>query len=198
MTKLRNITGVILAGGTNSRMGVDKALLLMKGLPFVQRIAGVLNEVFESVVVISDRGPMYKFLGLPTYPDVEKHSGPLGGIHSALVHTDAPAIFVVGCDTPFITPGLIHYICDFESLDDIKIPIMNGQLQPLCAVYSRKTLKQIEENIKAGLLKVDFLLEKIHAAIIPITPNLPFYDKKLLMNINTAKDYEAFVTNSSH
>jgi molybdopterin-guanine dinucleotide biosynthesis protein A len=194
MTKLQNITGVILAGGTNSRMGADKALLLLKGLPFIQRIAGVLKEVFEHIVVISDHGTTYQFLGLSTYPDVEKQSGPLGGIHSALTHTDAPAIFVVGCDTPYVTAGLIRYICDFESLDDIKIPIMNGQLQPLCAVYSRKTLKQIEENIKAGLLKVDFLLEKIHAAIIPITPNLPFYDKKLLTNINTAKDYEAFVT----
>ena len=198
MKKLQNITGVILAGGTNSRMGADKALLLLNGLPFIQRIVGVLKEVFEHVVVISDHGPTYQFLGLPIYPDVQKHSGPLGGIHSAFIHTDAPAIFVVGCDTPYVTPGLIRYICDFESLDDIKIPIMNGQLQPLCAVYSRKTLKQIEENIKAGLLKVDFLLEKIHAAIIPITPNLPFYDKRLLTNINTAKDYEAFVTNSTH
>ena len=198
MKKIQNITGLILAGGTSSRMGADKAMLLMNGLPLIQRISSILKEVFEKVVVVSDRGSMYTFLNLPIYPDIEKHCGPLGGIHSAFVHTGALSLFAVGCDTPFITPGLIHYICDFESLDDIRIPIMNGHLQPLGAVYSRKTLMRIEENIKAGLLRVDFLLEKIHAAVIPITPDLPFYEKKLLTNINTLQDYESFVSHSSY
>lgn len=198
MTKRQGVVGVILAGGVGSRMGTDKAMLLLNGLPLIQRIAGVLHEVFEKVVIVSDRGNAYSFLNFPIYPDIKKNCGPLGGIHSAFVHTDAPALFVVGCDTPFITSGLVHYICDFESLDEVKVPTMGGQLHPLCGLYSRKVMPQLEENIRRELLSLQFLLEKVHPAIIPITPELPFYDKRLLTNINSLHDYEAFVTQAHH
>ena len=198
MRKRQDIVGVILAGGAGRRMGTDKAMLLLNGLPLIQRIAGVLHEVFGKVVIVSDRGDAYSFLNLPTYPDVEKNCGPLGGIHSAFVHTDAPALFVVGCDTPFISTGLVNYICDFESLDEIKVPTMGGRVHPLCGVYIRKVKLQLEENLRAGLLSVQFLLEKVHPAIIPITADLPFYDKKLLTNINNIHDYETFVTRPAH
>lgn len=190
MKKHQNIVGVILAGGKSTRMGTDKAMLLLNGLPLIQHITGVLREIFEEVVIISDRGNAYNFLNLPVYPDIEKNCGPVGGIHSAFVHTNTNSIFVVGCDTPLVTRGLVNYICDFESLDDIKVPTMDGQVHPLCGVYSRKVMPQLEENLKGGLFNVQFLLEKLHPAIIPITPDLPFYDKRLLTNINTIRDYE--------
>ena len=198
MRKRQNMVGVILAGGESIRMGTDKAMLLLNGLPLIQRIAGILHGVFDKVVIVSDRGNPYRFLNLPVYPDIEKNCGPLGGIHSAFVHEDAQSLFVVGCDTPFISTGLVNYICDFESLDDIKVPTMGGQVHPLCGVYNRRIMLQLEENLRAGLLSVEFLLEKVHPAIIPVTPDLPFYDRNLLTDINNTDDYQNLVSHAAH
>ena len=38
MISKNNITGIILAGGKSSRMGTDKAILLLKEKTFIQHI----------------------------------------------------------------------------------------------------------------------------------------------------------------
>jgi len=174
-------------------MGTDKALLSLHGIPLIQRIARTLQDVFERVLIVSDRGERYRFLELPIYPDIYKRFGPLGGIHSAFVNTKSELLFVVACDLPFINSGLINYVCDFESAAHIKVASSGGKVQPLCGLYSRAVMPQIEENLKTGLLRLDLLFERVHTTIIPITPELPFYDTRLFTNFNTPQELDSLV-----
>src|SRR3972149_1031162 len=108
MIALHNITAAILAGGKSSRMGTDKALLKIGDAAFIERIARTARSVFERVILISDANEKYSSLPLPIYLDLFPQCGPLGGLHSALVHSSTPYVFVTPCDLPLITAAMIQ------------------------------------------------------------------------------------------
>jgi len=174
-------------------MGTDKAMLEIQGQPLIQRISQLLREVFDKVIVVSDKEDRYKFLGLPIYADIRKNCGPLGGIHSAFVNSQADSLFVLACDTPFVSKELVEYICEFESPADIKVPEMENRIHPLCGLYSRRILQDIEMRLKSNQLSVQSLIESVKSRVIPITSELPFNRSDLLANFNSQKDFERLV-----
>jgi molybdopterin-guanine dinucleotide biosynthesis protein A len=190
MTKRSDILGALLAGGRSARMGLDKALLPLNGVPLVQYSAMALTEVFDEVVVVADEGKKFEFLHLPVIPDLIKNCGPLGGIYSALCHANGRAVFVLSCDTPFVTPELIAHIVEFGAPTLTRIPLVNERLQPLCGLYGQDVLQTIEHDIKRGAYKVLETLKGIQYTPIPITPRLPFFTPNLLRNLNTPAEYE--------
>lgn len=183
------ITGAILAGGSSSRMGTDKALLVLDGLTLIEHVSKTMREVFEEVIVITNVPMKYRFLNIPTYPDIYRGCGPLGGIHSAFVHSRAPSVFVVACDAPFVTKDLIYHIINTISQGSVRVPISQGKVHPLCGYYSRECLQEIQQRLEQRQLKVLDLLKQINARTIEITPDLQFYKKDLLLNLNEPKDF---------
>jgi molybdopterin-guanine dinucleotide biosynthesis protein A len=190
MIRETGIVGCILAGGKSSRMGSDKSLLPLAGVPLIERIALVMREVFESVVVVSDRRDEYKFLGLSILQDIKKDSGPLGGIHAALVQTKADHLFVVACDMPFVSAELIRHVVSAESGANATVPTMNGQLQPLCGLYSRTCLAIVERSLNNETYKLQSVLEELQPTIVPLTPGMQLYAPNLLDNLNTPAEAE--------
>jgi molybdopterin-guanine dinucleotide biosynthesis protein A len=189
----KDTTGVILAGGKSSRMWIDKALLVWKRKPLIGHVAGTLREVFPEVVVISDRAKAHGFLGLSVFPDIHKDCGPLGGVYAAFAYSQAPTIFVVLCDAPFISRELIEYVVGFKCNGDVKIPSSEGVLHPLCGVYSRRCFPDIEESLRSRMLKILELYTEFPTTVIPIAPQLPFYRSDLFLNFNDMQGYKDFV-----
>ena len=190
MIREDGIVGCILAGGKSSRMGKDKSLLLVDGVSLIERAAIVMREVFESVVVVSDRIDQYRFLGLSVLQDIKKNCGPLGGIHAAFVQTEAESLFVIACDMPFVSPDLIRYIVNARSDTGAAVPTMGGRVHPLCGLYSRTSLPIIEGSLSQGIYRLQTVLKELKPAIIPLTPELPFYKPNLLDNLNETEDVE--------
>jgi len=101
---VENISGAILAGGRNKRMGgVNKSFIEIQGSPIIQRSVNILKEIFEEIIIVTnsltDYEPYKKECRVVT--DIIKGIGPLGGIHSALSHTTKRRFF------------LWHAICHF-------------------------------------------------------------------------------------
>ena len=58
-----NVSGIILAGGTSSRLGQDKALLRIAGLSLIERVVGRIRKVVTEIVVVTNDPDRYAFLG---------------------------------------------------------------------------------------------------------------------------------------
>src|SRR5262249_42389066 len=105
------VDAVILAGGKGARMGgVCKALLRVAGWSILERQVAVLRPLVGQIFIA--RGLRTEFLGLPgcvVIPDRQGGKGPLAGLEAAFAASTAEALFVVGCDFPFLAPRLVKH-----------------------------------------------------------------------------------------
>ncbi len=181
------VTGVILAGGKNSRMGTDKGLLVVEGKSIVERIANVLNPFVNEIVIISN-GNNYDFLGYKIYNDIIKECGPIGGIYTALSLSNTEKNFIVSCDMPNITKELVQFIIENSGESDISVPMHQNKLEPLCAIYDKHCYLKFEELIKENKLKLHDAINHFNTKYITIPETIFKYN--CFANINTPSEFE--------
>ena len=197
MSKRSDVLGAILAGGKSSRMGMEKALLPLKGRPMIQYVVDTLSSRFSEVVIVGGGKDKYSFLELEVVPDVFEGCGPLGGIQAALNRARPLSVFVLSCDTPFIPVELIEYLLSFKSAAPTTIAISNGVLQPLCGLYDSTALGAIEHDLQEGKYSVLKTILNIDHTAVPITPDLPFFTPQMFWNVNRPEDYRLLSTISN-
>jgi molybdopterin-guanine dinucleotide biosynthesis protein A len=188
------VTGVILAGGKSSRMGQNKALLSLGGMRLIERVVGVLRQVFSELLLVTNTAESYANLGLPMVADVFPDKGSLGGIYSAIYTASTPFSFVVACDMPFLQAAVIRYLLAQIADYDVVIPDVHGEMQPLHAVYSKACLPPILRRLEANRLKIVGFLPEVRVRTVrddelqPLDPNLLAFQ-----NLNTPEEFQVAV-----
>ncbi len=94
--------GFVLAGGSSSRMGRDKALLRYGSATLIQHVAERVATAVGSATLVGSPA-RYARLGYPVVPDNFLDGGPLAGIQAALAASAADWNLVVACDMPGVT-----------------------------------------------------------------------------------------------
>ena len=176
--------GALLAGGRGRRMGLDKRTLELGGATLVERGVAALREVFPTVAV-SLRTEADCDL-VPSGCDViydEIPGSPLAGIASALAHYGEP-VFVLAADMPFAERAAIKEVVEaFEDVD-VALPVVDGQIEPLHAVYGPRCLAPIRELLAAGNHKIPDLYAQVRVAEVPFASSVLFF------SVNTPADLE--------
>ena len=189
--KMHNTEGFILVGGRSSRMGRDKARLVLGEKSFVERISGALSRITTRTSLVG-ASASYS-LQIASVPDIFAEWGALGGLHAALANCKADWCAVVACDLPFVTAELFSRLASLREDFDAVVPIQeDGRQQPLCALYRTDAcLARSEELIKAGERRPLALLNAVRTrrAAFNELADLPGA-KLFFMNINTPEDYE--------
>jgi molybdopterin-guanine dinucleotide biosynthesis protein A len=179
----------VLAGGRSSRMGTRKALLDWHGGTLVRRVTGILQRVADPVVVVHADGQE-----LPPLPGVERvvdrapDRGPLEGIAAGLraVAGRSPAVFVSGTDLPFLHPDLVLALAAARREHDVAVPVADGHVHHLCAVYGTDLFAAVEQQLACERLRVGLLLEGLDVLRLDGTA-LPHPES--LRNLNTDDSY---------
>lgn len=108
-TPLRDITGLVLAGGRGSRMGgLDKGLQLHEGQPLALHALQRLRPQVGALLLNANRNHQaYAAMGAPVCPDaLPDHPGPLAGFLAGLAACRTPWLLAVPCDTPHFPADL--------------------------------------------------------------------------------------------
>ena len=188
-----SVSAAILAGGKNLRMGrKNKAFLEIEGQSFLARTIARLRPLFRQIMIIGPEDGGYSSFGLPVYPDIRPGSGSLGGILTALRHSDAPKTFCVACDMPFLDPAVVSLLA--ERADEgwkAVIPRLPEGLEPLCAIYDVDLADPIEQLLDRGEMRIRRLIESELTCFVGVE-ELRLFDPHLLtfVNINTPDDLE--------
>ena len=146
-----DVTGVILSGGTSSRMGVNKSLLKVGEITIIERMRDLMQCLFKVVILITNDPADYKFLNIPIFEDLFKRKGPLAGIHSGLTHSSTENNFIISCDLPFITAEMIKYIVDYKTEKLITVTKADGYIQQLAGRYSKECAIEAENFLNDQL-----------------------------------------------
>ena len=193
------IAGFILAGGASSRMGRDKGLLELGGVPLILRTARLL-ESFVSDVTIVGSPRRYAALGLSAIEDDayaegrdKSRSGPLAGIATALAATNSRWNLIVACDLPYLSAEWIDWLLSraARSRGEAVVPQTERGMEPLAAVYRRECGAPLATALAGGVRKVSDAIKHCRVDLVyprewrRIDPS-----GLILRNMNSPGDYE--------
>ena len=192
------IGGFILAGGESSRMGRDKALLKLGGVPLVLRAVELVEAVAGECTIIGGAerfGALHRTNGptLCVVADDLPGAGPLGGIATALRASGAEWNLIVACDLPYLTSELLRYLAGraLQSDADAVLPMNERGAEPLCAMYRKRGEGAIREALGRGTRKVTDGLARVRIEFIAPAEWKGFDSEGLLFkNMNSPADYE--------
>ncbi len=185
------MTGIVLAGGENRRMGTDKAFLKVAGMPMIEHVLRALRKSVERIIIVTNSPVAYASYDALVITDACDKRGPLTGIYSGLLHSRDEYNVVVACDMPFLNPRLLSYMTGLAGEYDAVLPKIGDFTEPLHAVYRRGLLPVIEDHIKKGQqriqnifpgLRVRYLTEKEIDRFDPL--------RRSFINLNTPEEYK--------
>ncbi len=184
-------TGVILAGGQNSRFsGTNKTMFKIGEKRILDHILEVFREIFNEIILVTNDPLQYLEWDLNIITDIFPVRSSLTGLHAGLFYTTTPYGFFAACDTPFLKKELILSLLDnMENRTDVVIPETAKGLEPLFAIYSEKCLKIIEQQLDKKEFKIRQFIDKVRVKKIPepeLRQNDP--DLKSFFNVNTPED----------
>ena len=188
-----NISAMILSGGKSSRMGQDKASLKWKQTTMLEHLAGELtcdgiSEVFISVAKEGD----YAKTGLRVCVDENRGIGPMEGIRRGLLIAREEYLFVCAVDMPYVTGKTALYLANLITPEyNAYVFREGGKIHPVCAVYHKSVLPEIETLIREENYKLSELLFRVHTLYADLDQS--GLEKKNLMNVNTQEEYEKII-----
>lgn len=196
--KTNNISGVVLAGGLNSRFGGKiKSNAVVGGEKIIDRIINVISNIFEEIIIVTNTPE--EFLQFSDFIITGDHFlkvGPLGGIHSAMKASSKESVFIFAGDMPFLDKKLIIDQIEFyySNLSDAVLPEINNNLEPLHGIYRNHLADRLEEYLSSHK---DYAIRGFLAKVdtISFKPGQSDEIIRAFTNINTGPEAEEAIKN---
>jgi molybdenum cofactor guanylyltransferase len=159
-------SGVILAGGKSSRMGVDKGLISLAGKPIVAHVVKRLTSIVDEVIVVvcsDSQSEAYRGIGAHVVVDVFRSDTPLIGAHTGLAEARGEYAMLVAGDQPLVDPRVVELLFAEAEGHDAATPYWpNGWVEPLHSVYKAKPSAQLALNLeRSGKKRLRLLLDSL-------------------------------------
>jgi molybdopterin-guanine dinucleotide biosynthesis protein A len=165
MNSQATVTGVILAGGLARRMNhQDKGLINYKGRPMVSYAIAAVTAVADQSIINANRNKaQYKAFGLPVITDqTDTFDGPLAGILTAMIHTDADILVVVPCDSPLIKAEHLQKLLATRAEHDADVAVAfdGNRLHPVLLAIKTSLKNSLQNYLASGQRKIGHWLEQ--------------------------------------
>lgn len=189
---------VLLAGGASRRFGEPKAFVKWKGRMLYECAKEALGE---QTVIISRPEFIDRFQENgenEVYQDAEPFQGmgPLAGIYTAFKKTDGDLYTVLSCDTPLIQRRTMLELKRLMTAGaDAVVPISDGQVQPLIAIYHKRIMPVLYDQLSEKRLRISDLLGRISVCCVQ-AENIGANPAEFI-NINTRDDFSCLEEKSN-
>ncbi len=188
-----DISGVVLAGGENKRFGgKSKTDILINGKTIFDRIIETAREIFDDLIIVTKTPEIFRRSdNYRIVEDIFPNAGPLGGLHTGIKASSGEAVFVVGCDMPFLNKRLISTQIDIfcNNKCEAVVPLFNNYPEPLHSVYSVSTLPVIEKILNENLdYSMRTFISMIKVNYYELKSNSP--EAISFININSPSEFE--------
>jgi molybdenum cofactor guanylyltransferase len=187
-----DVAAFILAGGKSTRMGADKAFVMLDGRTLLARALELARAVTADVRIVGDRAKFGEFA--PVVEDVFRECGPLGGIHAALRASAAELNLMLAVDVPFVSPAFLQHLIERARGSSAVVTVVHagGGWQPLCGVYRRGFADQAESALGARRYKIDALFGAMQVQVIAEEElKAASFSLAMFRNLNTREELDA-------
>jgi molybdopterin-guanine dinucleotide biosynthesis protein A len=190
------LTAIVLAGGKSSRMGRDKALIPIQGVPLLQKVCQIAEICADTVYVVTPWQERYQNLLPPKSQFIreapletgsqELPHGPLIGFAQGLAHVETEWVLLLACDLPKLQVDVLQkWASQLNSIENEAIAALvhtNKGWEPLCGFYRHCSFPTLIEFINQGGRSFQGWLQQhpVHA--------LRLSEPEMLFNCNTPQD----------
>jgi molybdopterin-guanine dinucleotide biosynthesis protein A len=186
MSEISEPIGVVIAGGAGRRIGGDKAVLSLNGIPLIAYpVAALLAALPEVSVVAKADTALPPLPGVAVWIEPDEPRHPLTGIVHALELAAGRAVLVCAGDLPFVSASLVQELAHADAQGrPIVVPRCGGRLQPLLA----RSEPTAHEPLAAALATPDGpgpltqLVEGLDPLVLERDDERPFF------NVNAPED----------
>lgn len=189
LVPVADVTAFILTGGNSTRMGTDKAFVMLDGRTLLARALDVCRTITSEVWIAGDRKKLAPFA--PVVEDVFPGCGPLAGIHAALRASQTDWNVVLAVDLPFVSSALLRFLVA-QARDGgavVTVPRLGKGWQPLCAVYRRAFADAAETALHEGRYKIDALFdEALTRPVEEVALRSAGFSSEAFRNLNTPEE----------
>lgn len=174
-------SAAVLAGGRSARFGRDKARFIYQGKPLLAHVLASLSAAAERFIVANEPYPEF---GVPVVADLIRGGDSLSGLHSALSHARYDWIALAACDLPYLTPA--YWVLLLQCRDLWPIVMVRGQqgVEPLAALYHKRLLPLVTEQLQRGDFAMRRLPELAGARFVDASEVLARCGAQVLTNAN--------------
>jgi len=184
---ITDCTAVVLTGGESKRMGADKAGVMLAGKSLLGHVLAQIEPLFSDILISvrEQRSDM----AYPQIVDDVDERGPMVGIKAALEQVKVDWVFVIACDMPLVSTGLIQHLAGLRSHHDAVVPFAFDMPQPLFGFYHKTCLPLLQARLKQGQRSMIRLLDDLDTCLLSeqqvkkIDPEL-----KSLRSLDTMED----------
>ncbi|MEH2248831.1 molybdenum cofactor guanylyltransferase [Nostoc sp.] len=188
------LTAIVLAGGKSSRMGQDKALISIRGVPLLQRVCRIAQSCADVVYVVTPWPERYQDLLLPNCQFIREVAlsgeslahGPLIGFAQGLAEAQTDWVLLLACDLPRLRVEVLqNWVTRLDSVGDDAIAALADHpkgWEPLCGFYRRRCLPQLLKFINQGGRSFQQWLRQYPVEVLPLA------EPEMLFNCNTPED----------
>ncbi len=197
MDATQSTLGLVLAGGQSSRMGQDKALIVIDHMSLLQHVCECALQCADRVFVVTFWPERYQPLLPPRcqliqeqfLPNTNTPQGPMVGLAQGLAHivtSHAPTwVLVLACDLPCLqVDALQTWVTELPTASNAiaLLPRHPKGWETLCGFYHTRCLPSLTTAIANGERSLQRWLAK------EVVQELPVSDRTILFNCNTPDD----------
>jgi molybdopterin-guanine dinucleotide biosynthesis protein A len=183
------ISAALMAGGKSTRMGRDKCLIQINGIPMWQRQLDLLLAVSPEVFVTAPDRPYWLPENVRWIPDAVLDKGPIGGLAAALAQALNNQVLILAADMPAMSSAFLKKLAGMAAQDSGIVPQIGEGYEPLCAIYPREALPVVRDQL---LVKRDYSLQTLIRLLIQRGLMQNFYvsdsEAGLFRNLNFPSD----------
>jgi len=196
MDKTVSLSAIVLAGGQSSRMGRDKALITLQGVPLLRQVCEVALNCASPVYVVTSWPERYQNIlpdacrviqEVPLPGETQSH-GPLVAFAQGLAHVETDWVLLLACDLPQLQVKVLQgWVTGLEKTVEEAIALLPRQAkgwEPLCGFYRRQCLPILTKYINEGGRSFQGWLAQHPVQELPVS------NTQVLFNCNTPADLE--------
>lgn len=185
------LNGVVLCGGESSRMKADKAFIIYHEKSQWAHVSAMLFHFCETLFLSLNEkqsqqidSSVDKIMDNSNY----ENAGPLTGLLSVLEKHPGNALFVVGCDYPYLQRSDLLQLFNERDEDKDAVCFLNDEhfAEPLIAIYELSCFKKLQRFYKEGGRSLQQFLKQINTKFIAAK------NPQCLTSIDDATEMNAF------
>ncbi len=196
-----SLSVIILAGGQSSRMGRDKALIVVEGIPLLRRTCAIALHCSSQVFVVTSAIRDYSkivpdrcgVIEEKLLPGKSKPQGPLVGFTHGLVQIKTTWVLLLACDLPRLNQEILQrWMRQLPQVGNAIALLPQGKKgwEPLCGFYRTDCLPSLTQFMNQGGRSLQAWLAQASVQTIQFSddPDTQKQEQAMLFNCNTPED----------